>query len=250
VGTGSREKTRTINRLEDSETPVGMQIQSVRDGTYVVALEARFARAERHSARVRFLRRAIPAVIALACLGLLAISLFNPFRLLAKLPIDVGNIVVSGTSITMESPHIAGFTNDGRPYEIRARSARQDVTDPSNVELQVLSARVQNSDGSTVTADAKHGFYSNKTQKLDLSEGIVLKSSVGYEAELIEATIDMVKGTVVSEKPVAVKLLNGDLKSQRLEITDNGALVKFDGGVSMDLVPDDGGEPQQAAKQH
>ena len=30
--------------------------------------------------------------------------------MLAKLPIDVGNLVVSGTKITMEKPHLSGFT--------------------------------------------------------------------------------------------------------------------------------------------
>ena len=41
-------------------------------------------------------------------------SLVKPLRALAKLPIDIGNLVVSGTKITMQQPRIAGFTSDQR----------------------------------------------------------------------------------------------------------------------------------------
>ena len=46
-----------------------------------------------------------------------------------------------------------------------------------------------------------------------------------------------------SDEPVAVKLLNGTLDAQRLRITENGALVRFEGGVSMILIPE---EPKDA----
>jgi|SRR5437868_3724596 len=215
-----------------------MQAQSVRDPVYLATLEARFLLAARHSKRVRFLRRAIPAVIGAALLGVLAISIFNPFRMLARLPIDISNVVVSGTTITMESPHMAGFTQDRRPYEVWARNAKQDVTDPSNIALDFLKAKVEMENKSVVDMDARRGLFNNKTQQLRLQEKIFLKSSTGYEARLTEALVDMEKGTVFSDKPVAVKLLNGTLDAQNLEIVENGALLKFGGGVSMDLVLD------------
>ncbi len=45
---------------------------------------------------------------------------FNPWRMLVNLPIEMGNLVVSGTKITMEAPRMAGFTPDGRAYEVSA----------------------------------------------------------------------------------------------------------------------------------
>ena len=205
---------------------------------YLATLEARFTHAARHSKRVRFLRRAIPAVIATALAGVIGISIFNPFRLLTRLPIDIGNVVISGTTITMESPHMAGFTADRRPYELWARNAKQDVTDPTNIELDFVKAKVEMENKSIVDMDARRGLFNNKTQLLRLKEKIFLKSSTGYEARLTEALVDMDKGTVLSEQPVAVKLLNGTLDAQNLEIVENGALLKFGGGVSMDLVMD------------
>ena len=86
-------------------------------------------------------RVAVPAAVVLAMTSIVAVSVFNPFRiLLPKLPVDMGNLVVSGTKITMESPHLAGFSTDQRPYEMWAKAAIQDLTDPDHVELKTLRA--------------------------------------------------------------------------------------------------------------
>lgn len=213
--------------------------------SYGEAMEARFARAARHSRRVRLLRKAIPAVVALVLLLIAGASILNPFRLLAKLPININNLTVSGTKITMASPHLTGFTPDQRPYELRAKTATQDVTDPVHVELHDLTSKVQMEDKSTVTMDAVSGLFDTKTQILDLRENIFLQTSTGYEARLTQATVDMAAGTVTSNQPVAVKLLNGTLNANGLNITESGALVVFTGGVSMLL--DNTGAPAGAA---
>jgi lipopolysaccharide export system protein LptC len=118
---------------------------------------------------------------------------------------------------------------------VSARNARQDVTDPTNVELEHIKGKIAMDDKSIVDLDARHGNFNNKTQLLHLQEQIFLKSSTGYEARLTDALVDMDKSSVHSDQPVKVKLLNGNLDAQNLEIVDNGALVTFGGGVSMDL---------------
>ena len=131
---------------------------SVHNPTYQAGmqagLEARFARAARHSRMVRVLRIAVPGAVGLAMAALIGIATFNPFRALASLPLDMDNLVVSGTKITMESPHLAGFTPDKRPYEMQAKTATQDVTDPDHVELHTLQAKVRMEDNSTVTLNS------------------------------------------------------------------------------------------------
>ena len=200
-------------------------------------LEARFAAAARHSRMVRVLRVAVPAAVVLAMAGIVAVSVFNPFRmLLPKLPIDIGNLVVSGTKITMESPHLAGFSTDQRPYEMWSKAAIQDLTDPDHVELKTLRAKVMMEDKSTVTMDARTGYYDSKQQLLDLRKDIFLQSSTGYEARLSQAYIDINKGTVTSDEHVDVKLLNGTLTSDKLRILNSGEVVRFEGNVVMNLI--------------
>lgn len=212
-------------------------MNSVQNPAYTPGLEARFAAAARHSRMVRVLRVAVPAAVLLAMAGIVAISVFNPFRTgLARLPVDMSNLVVSGTKITMETPHLAGFSTDQRPYELWAKAAIQDLADPDHVELRTLRAKVMMEDKSTVTMDARTGFFDSKQQMLDLRKDIFLQSSTGYEARLSQAYVDINKGTVTSDEHVDVKLLNGTLTADRLRIINSGEIVRFEGNVVMNLI--------------
>jgi lipopolysaccharide export system protein LptC len=147
----------------------------------------------------------------------------------------MGIPVISGTKITMETPHVAGYTQDQRPYELWAKTAIQDLTDPDRVELATLRAKVQMEDRSTMTLDARTGLFDNKQQTLDLHKDIFLQTESGYEARLSQAFVDMGKGIVTSEEHVDVKLTNGTLTSDRLRITGGGEVVRFEGNVVMHL---------------
>jgi lipopolysaccharide export system protein LptC len=213
-------------------------VNSIQNPAYSTGLEARFAAAARHSRMVRVLRVAVPATVLLAMAVIVMISVFNPFRItgLAKMPVDISNLVVSGTKITMETPHLAGFSTDQRPYELWAKAAIQDLAAPDHVELRTLRAKVMMEDKSTVTMDARTGFFDSKQQMLDLRKDIFLQSSTGYEAKLSQAYVDINKGTVTSDEHVDVKLLNGTLTADRLRIINNGEVVRFEGNVVMNLM--------------
>jgi lipopolysaccharide export system protein LptC len=215
---------------------LGVAVASVQSPAYLTELEARFALAARHSRLVRMLRVAVPSVVVLAMAGIVAVSIFNPFRMLMpKLPVDMGNLVVSGTKITMESPHLAGYTPDRRPYELWAKTATQDVTDPDHVELKTLRAKLLMEDQTTTKLDAREGLYNSKDQLLDLHKDIFVQTSTGYEARLSQAFVDLGKGTVTSDEHVDVKLTNGTLTADRMRITGGGEVVRFEGNVVMDL---------------
>jgi len=225
-------------------------VNSVQNLAHQASLEARFAMAARHSRLVRILRIAVPGAVGLAMAGVIGISIFNPFRMLMpKLPLDMDNLVVSGTKITMEAPHLSGYTPDQRPYEMWAKTAVQDVTDPDRVELHKLRTKLLMQDGSTVFLDSLTGLFDNKAQTLDLHKDIFLQTTTGYEARLTQAHVDLVKNTVDSNEHVDVKLTNGTLSSDRLHITNGGEVVLFEGNVVMHLdhFDTDNGTTQAAA---
>ena len=203
-----------------------------------------FRAARRHSRVVRVLRVAIPLVVALGFAGIFLISYFNPLRMLAKLPADIGNLVVSGTKITMEKPHLSGFTHDARAYELSADAAKQDLTKPDLIELSNIRAKLQMQDKSTIELTAVGGVYDSKGETVKLDQNIVFTSSTGYRGRLSQATIDIRKGHVVSERPVTVEMLQGTLNAKRLEIVDSGDLLRFAGGVNMTLLLGDAAKPQ------
>jgi len=155
-----------------------------------------------------------------------------------RLPGELGKLVIKGTKITMQRPRLNGYTTDARPYEFTASNAAQDIARPDFMELQEPRGKMQMQDRSTVDMSASSGTYDVKTEMLTLKDNIHLVSSTGYEGRLSEAVIDMRKGEVVSEKPVWVKLINGVLNAKRLEVVDNGSVIRFGGGVAMTLQPD------------
>ncbi|SHK64953.1 lipopolysaccharide export system protein LptC [Bradyrhizobium lablabi] len=225
-------------------------MNSVQNPAYQAGMEARFRIAARHSRMVRVLRVAVPAAVILSMAAIIAVSIFNPFRmLLPKLPLDVGNLVVSGTKITMESPHLSGYTTDRRPYELWAKTATQDLTDPDHVDLKKLRAKLLMEDQSTVTLDALNGLFDSKDQLLDLHKDIYLQTTTGYQAWLTQAFVDMGKGTVTSEEHVDVKWADGTISADKLRITGGGEVVRFEGNVVMhvDKLGDSAATSQPAA---
>ncbi len=206
--------------------------------------ERAFRSARRHSRMVRILRIAIPLAVVLGTIGISLVTFFNPLRMLAKLPIDMNDLVVSGTKITMEQPRLAGFTKDGRAYEFTAEAAAQDLTKPDVVELRKIHAKLKMQDKSTTAMTADTGIYNTKLEILQLNSNILLTSTSGNKGHLREVTIDVRKGNVVSDQPVEFEFLQGTLNGNHLEIIDSGDLVRFSGGVNMVLMLNDTAVPK------
>jgi lipopolysaccharide export system protein LptC len=202
-----------------------------------------FRTARRHSRLVRILRVAVPVTVVGALGFTVLLTYFNPLRMLGKLPLNIDNLVVSGTQITMEKPRLSGFTHDSRAYELSAQAAKQDLTKPDLVELQNLHAKVQMQDNSTMVMSAATGLYDAKSETLKLKKDILLSNNQ-YEGRLSEATVDIRKGNVVSNEPVQLKMLQGQLDANHLEVLDSGDLVRFSNGVT--LVLQHLGEPSAA----
>ena len=178
----------------------------------------------------------VPLGVVLVVGGAVAYTtLMKPLRALAKIPIDIGNLVVSGTKITMQQPRIAGFTSDRRQYELTAQAAARDLLAPDVVELQGLHATMEMQDKVTFKTTAKNGLYDTKTELLTLADNVHVTTSSGYEAKLAEAVVDIRGGKITSDKPVEVKSFEWLVKSNRMEITESGDVVKFERGVSVTI---------------
>ncbi len=191
----------------------------------------------RHSRLVRWLRLGVPAVIA-AALIMVVVANYMPTVGSFRLPGDLGQLVIKGTKVTMQQPRLTGYTIDSRPYDFTANSAEQDITKPDLMELHQIRAKIEMEDKSMVNITADNGRYDMKSEMLTLLDNIHLVSSTGYEARLSEATVDVHKGTVLSEKPVWVKLTNGVINAKRMEVLDSGGIIRFGGGVAMTVNPD------------
>jgi lipopolysaccharide export system protein LptC len=226
----------TLARAERRTSGLSARSRSDSDRTY--------RRAIRHSRHVRWLRVGLVGAIALVLLGVVADDYLPVGGL--RLPGEIGKLVIQGRIITMQNPHLTGFTTDQRPFEFNADSFQQDITKPDLVNMQRIRAKLEMADKSVVHLSANGGIYNNKTDMLTLHDNIRLVSSTGYEARLSEATVDMNKGTVVSNTPVWVKMLDGDLNAKALEILDKGDVLRF---TEVTMVLQSGKQDAKAAKQ-
>jgi lipopolysaccharide export system protein LptC len=206
-----------------------------------------FRTAARHSRRVRMLRIALPVGIVVAGLvTALLVTWLDPLRALAKLPIDMGSMVVSGTQITMKLPRLGGYTDDRRPYEISAQSATQDLTKPDTVEMQEVRATVQMQDQVVVKISARTGVFETKKDVLMLRDNILILSSSGFEGRMTEVVVNTKTGDAVSDKPVEMKMQQADLKANRMVVTKSGEVIRFENGVTMILTMETADSPADA----
>jgi lipopolysaccharide export system protein LptC len=205
-----------------------------------------FRAARRHSRFVRLLRVAIPTALVFgAVTTVLSVYVFNPLRMLSQLP-NVGGLVISGTEITMQQPRLAGYTQDRRPYVVTATAAAQDITKPDRVRLQELRATIEFKDSGQFELTADSGLFESKEDRLTLKNNVRVNSA-NYQAKLIEVVINVRTNEMVSEEPVEVTMRQGTINANRLEVTKSGEAIRFGGGVTMVLVPENDRPSNQAA---
>jgi lipopolysaccharide export system protein LptC len=209
-----------------------------------------FVRATRHSARVRFLRKAIPVGVLIAVASLLAVWLFDPFRQVFP-GFSVQGFDLSATQVTMQKPKLAGFKKDSRPYEVVAKSAIQDVTKPTIVNLVDMDAHLVLENGTSANLRARLGIYDTQNETLEVHNDVRVTTTSGYDIRLESAKMKFKTGDISSDRPVNVKMDGGEISADALEMVDNGKKVTFIGNVHsrLESAADDAGNKQVARDQ-
>ena len=147
--------------------------------------EAEFARAQRRTRLVGWLKIVLPAIAVLAVIGYFAaIKVINSF---GDIAVSMSGLNLDTKSLTIEKPKVSGFKGTAQSYDLSAERAVQDLTNPKKVTLEAISGRfgVQTSDSATMAA--KSGIYDTDSETLILKDGISVHTTKGYEVHLTEA---------------------------------------------------------------
>ena len=196
---------------------------------------AAFARAGRHSGRVRLLRRGI-VVFCSVTVGLGAIVVFfDPFSRLAHL--SIGGVGLQGTKITIDTPRLTGKRRNGMPYEVRAAQGIQDMTAPDIFELVRLDAKAQMTESVWVRLTANEGIYNSAKDEVQLKGLVRIRSDAGYEVTTQAAQMELKTGLMKTTEPVKVVLKAGSVEADQMQIVDNGQQVVFEGNVHSVMLP-------------
>lgn len=200
-------------------------------------LPADWRAARRHSWIVRALRVALPA-FAFVVVASMFITVQTRPKGIGD--IDLGEVGLDGTTLTMQNPSLSGFNENGTSYQVTAVRALQDVTNPRVVTLEQINGTMSNADGTNVRVTAKDGVFDADAQIMDLSNKIVVKTDNGESAFLESAHIDMEAGSIVSADPVRAETKNGRIRANSMEIRERGAHLLFTGKVQVELRMDGG----------
>jgi lipopolysaccharide export system protein LptC len=193
-------------------------------------LDPAYRAALRHTLFVRFLKVSIP-LGALVAAGLVVFVSY--FKNISKLDsVSVGTVTLAGTKITMDKPHLTGFRGkDSKPYEVTAVTAAQDIRVPNVVELTTLKAVISAEQNSKTRMEADFGVYDSQKEQIDLKKNVRVRTDTGYDAKLSSAFVDFKGGSVTSKEPVRVDFSGGSIESERMDITDGGKKMVFEGRV-------------------
>jgi lipopolysaccharide export system protein LptC len=191
--------------------------------------------ARRHTGLVRWLKIILPA---LAGAGIVAF--FVTIKIvtsdIAEL-FTLAGIAVDTKSLIMEKPHLSGFKGTEHSYEVVAERAIQDLANPKVVRLEKIDAEFGLTSDVTVNLDATAGLFDGDKETLELSDGITVSSTNGYEARLETAMVDFGAGHLTSDNTVEISSADGLIRSRSLSISDRGKKIIFSGGVTVTFVP-------------
>ena len=200
-----------------------------------------FVEARRHSGLVRWLKIILPAT-AVACIVAFVVAIRIVTGDIAEL-FSLAGVTMDTKSLIMEKPHLSGFKGTEHSYEVVAERAVQDLANPKIVRLEEIKAEFGLTAEVKVNLTAKAGIFDGDNEKLDLSDGITVSSTNGYEARLDMAHVDFKTKEMTSRGMIEISATEGLVRAHTLDVSDEGKKILFGGGVSVTYMPPDGTLP-------
>ncbi len=194
--------------------------------------ERAFALAQRHTRFVRVMRLALPAATLLLCGG---IVYFSGLLTSSGPTFEISGIGIEDGTLTMEDARLTGVNEDDRAYVVNADTASQQLAQPNVFDLDNIDAEISGGDAAWASVEADSGQYDRERETLRLDRDVRVQSGDGYDVLLESAYVDLKAGTVISDDPVEVQMMNGTVNAQGLEIGNNGQTIRFFNGVSLNF---------------
>ncbi|MCT4655764.1 MAG: LPS export ABC transporter periplasmic protein LptC [Cohaesibacter sp.] len=185
--------------------------------------ERAFRSARRHSSRVKFLKLAVPLCVLFGISGFIYWTLDNKPK---EVAVTIEETSFEKDELIMEKPKLNGFS-EGRAYEVVAEQAIQKVATPHIINLQQMTARVNNEKDQWATLTALSGLFDQEKETLSLSGNVDVKSSLGYGLKTEGAEVEMKVGYMRTTQPVAIRSKDILLTAEQLEVIDNGKQFRF-----------------------
>ncbi len=182
---------------------------------------------------VRVLRTLLPLLGAGGIVGFVVIA-----RLAFPGALDFGaaGLSVTRNSIIMDRPHLTGFDRNHREYSIIASRAIQPLSNPGQVRLEDIQAKIELADGMT-TINAEAGDYDHNKKTIKLLGAVVANTATGYVLHLTDVDVDLAANTLDTENPVAIGYGDSSVTGNHFSVSEGGKVIVIEGNVRTMLLP-------------
>ena len=185
--------------------------------------------------RPRVARRLAWLSLGLA-LGLLAVLAYQAgsFTNLVPQHQDISNAetsqaeqTLSGQEVTVSQSRFTGFDKQQQPFTVSARNAVQHEDDKNKVRLVEVEAQLKRKTGGKVAIKSEKALYDAKSRTIDLNGNVIIVSADGFVAKMDQARVNIDEHRLRSDVPVEVVSPSGVIRSNGIEIIDDGARILF-----------------------
>lgn len=195
--------------------------------------ERAFREAQRHSVHVRMLKVVFP-ILALGGLGLYGVPALATLAA-SRAGVTVGAVTLATGSLKMMHPRMEGVHPQHGRYDIRARSATQNVKSTDVVNLDQIDAQVVSPSKETTTLVAPTGVFRSKEERLLLEDGVVVTGTNGMSARLRRAEVSFRTHVVTTNEPVDLRFHESVITADSASIFASESRIVFTGHVRVHL---------------
>jgi lipopolysaccharide export system protein LptC len=140
--------------------------------------------------------------------------------------------------MVMKNPELNGVDRQKRPYNLLAKEAIQNPTEPGKVELLQIDAKVPMDDKLYARIIAGTGFYDSEAKTLKLGGEVDVKTDDGMSIKLQDADIDIEGKTLSTKSPISMTSEQATISANQLQVEDGGKRIIFTNRVRMTIYPD------------
>jgi hypothetical protein len=138
-----------------------------------------FRAARRHSQRVRRMKILLPAAALALIAGFVGFAALNGVGLEGA---SVEQVLIEDGRIVMKNPRVNGLTGDNEPYVVEAARAFQSISNPNDIAMEGITARLPFAKGQFADLRAERGRLDNGSRIMTLDGGFTFVTEGGMTA--------------------------------------------------------------------
>lgn len=194
-----------------------------------------FAKAARHSRRVRLLKLALPVA------GVATVALFLAWSWLSRpdipVAVSVDDAVLADGKLVMTNPKLGGVNKDNQRYAMTAARAVQDGGKADLIHLEQIEADLPLASENRAKITAEGGLYDRAASTMRIDTPLTATTTDGMVARLAGADVDLEAGSLKTDKPVDILMRGSHITAESMSIADRGRTIVFERRVRLTLEP-------------